>query len=130
MKNILIILLLFLGSFVFGNEQSILDEKQQLEWQDDVEHVELKLKLAKGYCSQMSLNGFTDWRIPSKKELVNLFQNKKLKQKFTYLQDAVYWTKTDDEKDDLNAYTIYSANAYISVSDKCDKNFIMCVRDH
>jgi len=130
MKMIIIVFLLLFSSFVSAKEKSVIDTKQNLEWQDNVEHIELKWKLARGYCSQMRLNGVENWRVPTKKELIRLFQNKKLKQRFTYLEDALYWTATEDEKDNLNAYTIYSANAYISVSDKCDKNFIMCVRNH
>jgi hypothetical protein len=129
MKKILLMLFVLLSVSLFAKEKSVVDVKQNLEWQDDEEHIELKWKLAKGHCSQMRLNGFKDWRVPTKKELVNLFQNKKLKQKFTYLEDAIYWTSVIDEKDEINAYTIYSANAFVSVSDRCDQNFIMCVRD-
>jgi len=129
MKKILLMLFVLLSVTLFGKEKSVVDVNHNLEWQDNEEHIELKWKLAKGYCSQMRLNGFKDWRAPTKKELKSLFQNKNLKQKFTYLEDDVYWTSVEDEKDEVNAYTIYSANAFISVSDKCDKNFIMCVRD-
>ena len=59
---------------------------------------------------------------------MTLAKNKKLKKLFVNLEDALYWSTTEEKGDSLSAYTIYSGNGDASISDKCDKYFALCVR--
>jgi len=106
MRKIAGMVLLLSGIHLFAQQSVVTDNRNHLQWQDNMEHIELKWKLSKGYCSQMNLNGFNNWRIPTKMELITLFKNKKLNKQFSHLENAIYWSATEDEKD-----------------------FIMCVRD-
>lgn len=128
MKFFLLLFFTLLDISLFANEKGVVDTNEHLEWQDNVEHPQLKWKLARGYCSQMRLNNFNDWRLPTKKELVDLSKETKYKKRFEYLGSSVYWSSNDDPKDDLNAVTIYSGNGFVSTSDKCDKFAVICVR--
>jgi len=129
MKNILLMLFVLLSMSLFAKEKSVVDTKHNLEWQDSEEHTELKWKLAKGYCAQMRLNSFEDWRLPTKEELLLFSKEKSYRENFQYMSDDVYWSSDDDPKDDLNAVTVYSGNGFISTTDKCEKFATICVRD-
>ncbi|WP_457743803.1 Lcl C-terminal domain-containing protein [Sulfurimonas sp.] len=133
MKFLLIGLFVLYGfSVAVANNQTqhqvVVDKVHNLEWQDNVQRDELKWKLARGYCRQLHLNGFHDWRLPSHKELISLCQSQKIKKEFNFLDKALYWSLQNDKQEDLNAMTVYMGNGYLSSSDKCDKNFYICVR--
>lgn len=122
---------LLVASLYAGEQGFVLDVSKQIEWQDNEEHNEMKYKLAEGYCKQLRLNGFDDWRLPTKEELVALSNNNALKKKFIYLQEALYWSSSLDKAYPLlNAYTVYSGNAHTALSDKCEDYYVICVRKH
>ncbi len=128
MRLFLILFFIFGALTLSAKEGIVVDSQHKLVWQDNIEHSELIWKLTRGYCSQLNLGGFDDWRMPTRKELISLGKNKQLKQKFHYLEDGLYWSKTEEKGNDLSAYTIYSGNGHDSISDKCDKYFAVCVR--
>lgn len=130
MKLFFLQLLLLLGFNLSAQEGIVVDAKHNLEWQDHSEHKELIWKLARGYCTQLNLGGFHDWRMPTKQEFLAFAKNKNLTKKFVHLEDGLYWTATTAKKDDLSAHTVYSTNGYDSISDKCDKYFVICVREN
>jgi hypothetical protein len=122
--------ILLLNSLNAAESGFIIDEKQHLQWQDNKEAQEDIWKMANGYCKQLRIGKYDDWRLPTKEELVSLSQSEKLKEKFVYLQEQVYWSSQSDKDEDLNAITVFSGNGFISSSDKCDKNSIICVRKY
>ena len=130
MKRVLTMILLLVGIHLMAQDSTVIDTKNHLQWQDNVEHNELIWKLSRGYCSQLALGGFHDWRMPTKEELTALSKNKKLKKHFSHFENALYWSASPDKNDDLSAHTIYSGNGHDSISDKCDKYFAICVRDY
>lgn len=127
-----ILLLSCLFGFVCVNADAdvVTDKKQRLQWEDSDNDNVFIWKLAKGYCKQLQLDDRQDWRLPTKKELLSLAQNKRLKNKFRYLSDDVYWTSDDDPEDEFNALSVYIENGYLSGTDKCEKNVVLCVRKH
>jgi len=122
-------LLIFFFSFSLQAADSIIDAKHHLEWQDDREHEENIWKMAVGYCKQLHIKNSSEWRLPTKEELVELSKSKILKNKFNFLQEGIYWSGEIDKNENLNAITVFIGNGFISSSDKCDKNFVMCVRE-
>ena len=135
MKIFLIVLFLMVSS-VFGADwvkkpQIVVDAKNHLQWQDSVEVAEYSdiWKMAKADCSSLTLLDYHDWRLPTQKELVSLAKSKEGKAKFTYLEEAIYWTSEEDKNDDFNIVTVFSGNGFVSSSDKCDKENFVCVLD-
>ncbi len=112
-------------------DKSVIDRENHLQWEDRVEISE-KIdiwKMAKSHCESMEFAGFNDWRLPSKYELQSLAKSSKVKALFSNLGENLYWSIDEDMNDDLNAYVIYTSNGFTSTSDKCEKNYIVCVRD-
>lgn len=132
MKRVVIFLLLIINiSFADDSLGVVRDKSAHLEWQDSPE-VSEKIniwKMAKAHCESMYYKGFNDWRLPSKSELLRLAKSKSLKKGFSYLGDYLYWSKDEEKEDELNAYVVYLPNGFVSLSDKCEKNYALCVRD-
>ena len=126
-KSILLVSLLVFSSY--AQERIVKDTKHHLQWQDNSEAEENIWKMAIGYCKQLDINTHNDWRLPTQIELVRLAKSESLKKQFQYLESYVYWSSDLDKNEELNAVTVFSDNGFVSSSDKCDKNFIICVRD-
>jgi len=108
---------------------TVIDRETKLEWQDNEEKSEALWKIARGYCQGLKLNGHDDWRLPTLKELHYLAASKSLQKEFKTLQTHVYWSSDIDKNDEFSAMCLYSGNGFVSSNDKCDKNFVLCVRD-
>ena len=112
-------------------DASVVNTKKHLQWEDRTEVGE-KLyiwKMAKAHCSSMEFAGFSDWRLPSHSELQSLSKIDKGNALFSHLGNTLYWSNEIDAKDELNAYVVYAPNGFLSTSDKCDKNYAICVRN-
>ena len=132
MKHLLLIVLFLIQLYaddIVKTEVSVIDTKNQLEWQDNAEAKEEIWKMASAYCKQLEIGMNNDWRLPTPKELQLLSKRKILKENFKYLEEGVYWSNAIDKRDEFSAITVYTGNGFISSSDKCEKYFIVCVRD-
>ncbi len=103
----------------------VLDSQHNLQWYDSEEQFIEKWKLANLYCSELNVNGYDDWRLPSEAELVRFAKNQALKKRFVNLWDEVFWT---DDNGIFNATTVYSGNGFVTSSDNCEKYATICVR--
>jgi len=81
------------------------DDKSGLVWQDDqsVSEKSYTYDEALAYCQNLKVDGFTDWRLPTLRELytiVDLTVNRPaLKRGFEIRDDGRYWTSTFFAKD-------------------------------
>jgi hypothetical protein len=131
-----VILLLSIVSALFGGDwvkkpHSVIDTKHHLEWEDTAAMEEFNdiWRLANARCEGLHLDAYSDWRLPTKKELGYLTKSKEGRSKFSHLQDEVLWTSEEDKSDDINVVTVFSGNGFVSSSDKCDSAYAVCVRD-
>ena len=76
------------------------------------------------YCTNLSLGGYTDWRISSKEELLDLYTGEL---KFSTLNSTIYWTST--EIDNEGAWIIHSKQGDKYGAKKSEKYYVRCVRD-
>ena len=125
--------ILFLTLFLFytlqAQENTFVDMKTHLEWQDtkDTQDKEQIWKMSKKYCQSLHVKDHDDWRLPTLKELTTLIsatQNKKLQ----YSSTSEYWTINDYEEDDTNAWEIYMGTGHQFYNDKCETAHVRCVR--
>ncbi len=77
--------------------------------------------IAARLCSDLSLNGYTDWYLPSKDELQEVFKNHRLIGNFTL--SGAYWSSS--EGDDFNAwFQAFNDGLQVTIT----KNFTASVR--
>ena len=134
MKQLLI--LLTLSSALLFAGTSKLDEKTGLIWQDNSEVGEKDLSHdeALAYCQNLSVDGFSDWRLPTLKEaytIVDLSTNRPaLKKGFEVLDDGRYWTSTLFAKDPKkDAWYISMSYGEAEPYKKSRIYHVRCVRD-
>ena len=130
-----IISLLVLNHLVLGADfikmpNSVVDKQHHLQWQDTpmLQGYEEKWDMSRQHCVGLHLESFSDWRLPTKKELILLAQNRASKASFLHLQKQIFWSVNEDKNNPLNAYTIYIGNGHKSSNDKCETNNVICVR--
>ena len=110
-------------------------EKQQyillvdnLMWQDNKVALTNKMTWneAVKYCQNLQLAGFTDWRLPTLKELKELF---KYKSKLKYITSDYYWSSITDNSDSKYAGIVYFYNGRDALHDKSSSYYIRCIRE-
>ncbi len=101
----LIILLFIINLFAdnFAKAQNIVfDINRNLIWQDNPEVMrnQSTFSEAKIYCKSLLLNGFSDWRVPTIKELQTIVDITKAKpaiyDQFRFIEPTSYWSSNED----------------------------------
>ena len=100
-----------------------------LMWQDNSDAKKIKGTWwgAKGYCRNLFLLGFTDWRLGTKDELKNLYNNKS---KLKYSNSDEYWSSTYygyGIKGSAWIVSFHYGNA--NEKNKGSNHYVRCVRD-
>ena len=115
-----------------STNNTVTDNVTHLMWQDDATPATMTWSDAQTYCSTLSLGGYTDWRLPTRKELVGLsdygryspaidltFQN-------TISND--YWSSTTNASNTSFAWIVYFDGGDQDNDDKTYSNYVRCVR--
>jgi len=113
-----------IGDLMWQDEPYTEKEKEVYDKSKEYGKV-LKWKHAVEYCQSLVLNGYDDWRLPSKKELIGLYKNKKqLKNVASYY----YWSATTNVSDSSDAWYVSFYNGYDNWYSKTREGYIRCVR--
>jgi len=140
MKNILIFLVIVSSLYSDSFQQSknyIIDNQHQLIWQDTDKNINIQVShsKAKQYCKNLSLDGLTNWRVPSVDEykyIIDLSRDDEImiNKSFRYILPAGYWT-SDTTWRNFGRWGYYilfkSGSAYYD--NKTYKKFVRCVKD-
>lgn len=109
------------------------DTKTGLVWQNDksVKTLKKDWKHAKQYCQNLTLNGYSDWRLPTVEELHTVVDstNKVKTEMKNVAYDDGYWSISEDTEDKANAWRIDFNDGEKYTFDKLYKTYIRCVRD-
>lgn len=111
---------------------TVIDTTAKLQWQDTRENAERESvwRDAKGYCANLSLAGFYDWRLPTRSELKSLAEAEHNKAvKINYAEASPYWTSEVYKKDPINVWAVFWDNGHAFDDDQCDTAHVRCVRD-
>ena len=144
MKYLLFTLLLntLLFSNLLRNENIVINTDLNIVWQDDVSVQDTKLYLedAKQYCSNLSLNSYKNWRLPTYEELLSIGDYEVYKPTlnpiFKNSASGHFWSLTYQRISygegwvSLNDYYVkrlYFSDGYSYDNDRTGKAYVRCV---
>ena len=85
----------------------------------------LKWDNAMKYCKNLSLGGYSNWRLPSKEELQKLYKNKN---QLKNVASSGYWSSTTYASDSSHAWFVNFNNGYDYWYSKTYEYYVRCVR--
>lgn len=112
--------------------ESVIDTETTLQWEDSRQNEirESVWRDAKKYCASLDLEGFHDWRLPTREELQKLVRASEAGEvHFEHGAVNGYWTSEVNRKMPINAFVVFSGNGHIYDTDRCDEEHVRCVRD-
>jgi hypothetical protein len=132
------LLVIFLGSAAYSGRFSdngnntVTDARTNLMWQKTTSPA-MNYESAVAYCKNLSLAGHTDWRLPTKNELISLADKNFSKPTidtgvFPDTFSFGYWTSTISAEDPNDIIFIYFATGKPGNGDKSDMYYVRTVR--
>ena len=129
-----LILMIMIGfSVVYAND-TFVDSSTGLIWQDnrDAKTIGKTWKDAREYCQNLSLAGYSDWRLPTIKELQSIVDISKydpaIKNGFKNIASDDYWSSSEYAGDTSVAWFVYFYFGSTGWYNKSGKYFVRCVR--
>jgi hypothetical protein len=113
---------------------TVYDASTGLRWQDDPDAKTLKRdwKRAKSYCENLTLDGYSDWRLPSYSELLSIVEytkyNPAIKTGFKNTATDDYWSASPSVNDDSYAWLVFFNSGLAFGNTKTNKVYVRCVR--
>lgn len=123
-----------IASNFFKSENIVVDINKNLMWQDDedVKIFKSNWSQAKEYCRSLTLNGYTDWKLPTIKELQTIvdISNKKpaINEQFKFCQTTSYWSNNQDIKDKNYAWYVGFETGATFIGSKDYDCYVRCIR--
>jgi len=115
-----------------GSNEIVTDSKNNLMWQDEFDTM-IRVRTwdeSINYCESLTLNGYTDWRLPQIFELGTLIDNTRIHSTYWYASASPYWSSTSNPTDSSYATTIdMSSNSIFEGTAKTLLKHARCVRD-
>ena len=112
--------------------QIVTDNVTNLMWQDN-ESITKSWDTATGYCSNLTLGTYSDWRLPTIEELVYLVDrgrtNLAIDPKFQSIVSGYYWSSTTLADNSNFAWIVYFYYGYDFQYFKSASLYVRCVRD-
>ncbi len=84
------------------------------------------------YCKTLSLAGYSDWRLPSKSEMLSIVDKSRrptIKQEFKNVLATFYWSSTPHEKLSSDAWFVRFGNGITNSTYKIRSHYVRCIRD-
>jgi len=118
---------------VYDANKTVIDG--DLQWQDnpDAKTVKRDWAEAKSYCENLTLDGYSDWRLPSYPELRTIVDytkyNPAIKTGFkNTATDDWYWSASPNVDGDSHAWIVRFRHGNTDDGTKSNKNYVRCVR--
>ncbi|HHH37682.1 MAG TPA: DUF1566 domain-containing protein [Epsilonproteobacteria bacterium] len=118
-------------SYSKNTAHTVKDNLTGLIWQKSGSKKKMNWTSAKAYCSDLSLDGFDDWRLPMMEELYYLGDvskyNPAIDEKFDVKNDW-YWSSTEFKNDSSSAWNVDFNYGYDGWYNKTYEYYVLCVR--
>ena len=140
MKNMFIKSLLLSSFALTLNADFIRDEAQKvvndtktgLMWQDDTVRSNMNWADAISTCKDLTLGGYSDWRLPNIEELKSIVDKHKAKlalpSAFSSSASSGYWSSSTDAGNTSFAYGVFFTDGGNFSFVKTEKGYVRCVR--
>ncbi len=119
-------------SYSKNSTNTVKDNYTGLIWQKKDDGVKRNWKEAKRYCSNLSLDGSSDWRLPTMEELYYLGDMTKFKpaidSNYFDIENSYYWSATAYKNDSSFAWLVYFKHGNDRWDGKSLKGLALCVR--
>ena len=109
----------------------VTDHITGLQWQDDTNATALHENWATAdtFCSNLTLGGFTDWRLPTVDELMYIDDhNATIESPFAHVISSNYWSSTPYVSDNTKSWYVRFGYGYAAKTSKTNSCYIRCVR--
>jgi hypothetical protein len=104
---------------------STIDSSTGKIWQDNGFVIALNWYNATGHCNGLELEGYSDWELPTKDELVDLYSRKNILKSY---ESSYYWSSTINTGDTSRVWRVDFSNGHLHPDHKGDNNYVRCVR--
>lgn len=135
MRAILLILIGFsvLNADFIKTGDIVKDTVSKLEWQDDAISTALTWTAAIGHCENLTLGGYSDWRLPNINELKSIVDRSKdspaIVNGFVNTGSTYYWSSTTNEGSRDYAWIVEFNSGSVYHNSKDSNSYVRCVRD-
>jgi len=130
LKTTVLVSLLFISN-IYGKD-IVLDKDTGLIWQYNSDIKELNYNEAIKYCSNLTLGGYNDWRLPNIDELYSITDdtryNPAIKDIFKNVKNSYYWSSTKTKWNSSRGWVIRFRSGYDFNVDLSDLGYVRCVR--
>ena len=121
------------GRYTYGND-TVYDTKTLLTWQQVIAPNPVNWNDAKAYCDALTLDGNSNWRLPTVKELQTLVDERRTNPPaidptaFMNTPSEGFWTSSPWAGSGSYAWIVYFSNGYASNDYVTDTYLVRCVR--
>jgi hypothetical protein len=130
MKKKILLSMLF-GAHLYANNV-VVDEDTGMMWQDSKTIVKKNYNNAIRYCKNLSLGGYSDWRLPNIDELMSISDKNRykpaIKKIFKNTKSDWYWSSSKAKGYSSRAWVVDFSNGYDYGSDVSLASYVRCVR--
>ena len=111
----------------------VTDSITKLQWQDDTIGTRTTWQGAIDRCEALILGGYSDWRLPTRKELLSIVDDTKFNPSIysTFVNTSTlnfYWSSTTTTNNSSNAWHIFFYYGGTNFYYKTNTNYVRCVR--
>jgi hypothetical protein len=114
-----------------NGDRTITDDETKLIWQQD-EGGNMTWEAALAYCEELSLAGFSDWRLPNKNELQSIIDytttNPSSNSSFFSATPSQYWSSTTYAANSNRAWSAYFGYGSLYYYEKTSSHDVRCVK--
>jgi hypothetical protein len=125
-------------SYTMNSNGTVIDNVTGLMWQQPADNTSRTWATAGAYCDGLSLATFSDWRLPSRKELQTLVDYSRPSYNrpspaidptaFPGTQASSYWSSTSEVEYGYFVWSVHFNNGRVGCNSKTYNGYVRCVR--
>ena len=129
MKKILLGLVIIIN---LNANDIVMDNETGLIWQDNSNIIKNDWNGAKSYCKNLTLGGYSDWRLPNIDELMSITDknryNPAIKDIFKNIKNSWYWSSSQVVSDSSRAWIVDFDDGDDYWHSKTGSYYVRCVK--